>query len=115
MKKQPFETRFHNLSGNAAIDLFGKDDINSLSQKLIANYNPDRFEATALRFFIQKGKPIITIYAVDKFKQEKNNYPKDKLPVKKFKLSIPFEAFLQHLKRFDFTVSNDAYDIKDIL
>src|SRR5947209_8115352 len=105
MRNQPFETNFHNLTGKAAIDFFPKEDFNSLIQKLVSNYNPDRFEATALRFFIQKGKPVVTIYAVDKFGQENNNYPKNKLPVKKFKINISFEDFFKHVKRLDFTVT----------
>jgi hypothetical protein len=114
-KSKPFETKFHSLSGNAAMDLHHKEDLNALAAKLIANYNPDRFDAVALRFFVQKNEPIVTLYAVDKYRQENDNYPKDKLPVKKYKLKLSFDEFLKHIKRFDLTVSNDAYDIADIL
>jgi hypothetical protein len=114
-KKKPFETRFHSLNGNAAMDLHRKEDLNALAAKFVANYNPDRFDAVALRLFVQKDEPIVTIYAVDKYKQENDNYPKDKLPVKKFKLKLPFDEFIKHVKKFDLTVSNDAYDIEDIL
>lgn len=113
--KQPFETDAHDLSGMAAMDFFRKDDFNSLAFKLIEGYNPDRYDAAALRFYIQKGSPVITIYAVDKLKQEQNNYPPSKLPVKKFKLQLPLEEFLRHMKRFDFTMTNNAYDLQDIL
>jgi len=113
--KQPFETNAHDLSGMAAMDLFPKDDLNSLAFKLVDGYNPDRFDATVLRFFIQKGTPVITLYAIDKLKQDQNNYPSDKLPVKKFKLKLPLEEFLRHIKKFDLTISNSAYDVKDIL
>jgi hypothetical protein len=114
-KQTPFETRFHSLNGNAAMDLHRKEDLNGLAATLIHNYNPDRFDAVALRFFVQKNEPVITLYAVDKYKQENDNYPKDKLPVKKYKLKLSFAEFLKHIKRFDLTVSNDAYDIADIL
>jgi hypothetical protein len=114
-KKKPFETNFHSLNGNAAMDLHRKEDLNALATKLIDNYNPDRFDAVALRFFVQKNEPIVTLYAVDKYKQEDGNYPKDKLPVKKYKLKLSFVEFLKYIKRFDLTVSNDAYDIADIL
>jgi hypothetical protein len=114
-KDQPFETRAHSVAGRAAMDFFRKDDLNSLASKLIDGYNPDRFDATALRFFIQKDSPVITLYAVDKGKQDQNSYPHDKLPVKKFKLRISFEDFLKHIRRFDLTVTNDAYDIGDML
>jgi hypothetical protein len=114
-KAKPFETKFHALTGNAAMDLHRKEDFNALAVKLIHGYNPDRFDAVALRFFIQKDSPVVTLYAVDKYKQEQDNYPSDKLPVKKYKLKLSFEEFLRHIKRFDVTVSNDAYDIGDIL
>jgi len=114
-KQKPFETRFHSLNGNANMDLYRKEDLNALAIKLIDNYNPDRFDAVALRFFVQKDEPIITIYAVDKYKQDDDNYPHDKLPVKKYKLKLSFDEFLKYIKRFDLTVSYDAYDIEDIL
>ena len=114
-KKQPFETEAHLLTGRGAMDLFRKEDLNSLAAKLIVNYNPDRFDATALRVFIQKGEPVVTFFAVDKLKQEENNYPRNKVPVKKFKLRTSFNDFLKHFKRFDVTLTNDAYDISDML
>jgi hypothetical protein len=113
--QQPFETDHHALTGNAAVDLYRKEDFNSLAEKLVNGYNPNNLDAVALRFFIEKDSPIVTLYAVDKLKQEQNNYPKDKLPVKKFKVKISFEDFLKHIKRFDLTVSNGAYDLEDIL
>jgi len=114
-KKQPFETEAHLLTGKSAMDLFGKEDLNSLATKLIPAYNPDRFDATALRMFVQKGEPVITLFAVDKLKQDENNYPKNKVPVKKFKIRISFNDFIRHFKRFDVTLTNDAYDIPDML
>jgi hypothetical protein len=112
---QPFETEAHDLTGKAAMDLFRKDDFNSLALKLIAGYNPDRFDAAAVRVFIQKGSPVVTIYAVDKFKQDQQDYPKNKLPVKKFKLNLSLEDFMHHFKRVDLTLTNQAYDIADML
>lgn len=116
MKGQiPFEVDAHSLAGRAAMDLFSGEDLNMLATKLIANYNPKRFDAVALRIFQQKGQQIVTLYAVDKFKQERDHYPHDKLPVRKFKLRIPPQEFLSYVKRFDLTLSNDAYDLQDML
>ena len=114
-KKQPFETKAHSLSGKSSLDLFRREDLNSLASRLISNYNPDRFDATALRFFVQKGTPVITLFAVDKMKQEGDNYPNNKVPVKKFKIRISLPEFMKRIKRFDMTLSNDAYDIGDML
>ncbi len=114
-KKQPFETDAHLLTGKSAMDLFRNEDLNSLACRLISNYNPDRFDASAIRFFVQKNEPVITLFAVDKQKQETDEYPADKLPVRKFKIRISFYEFIKHFKRFDVTLTNDAYDIKDML
>jgi hypothetical protein len=114
-KSQPFETDAHLLTGKSAMDLFRKEDLNALATRMIPNYNPDRFDASALRFFIQKGLPVITLFAVDKMKQEQDNYPQNKLPIKKFKIRLSFEQFIRHFKRFDTTLTTGAYDIDDML
>ena len=111
----PFETKAHSMTGKGSIDFLGKDDLNTFATKLIPNFNPDRFDALGLRFYAYKDLPLITFYAVDKFKQEQENYPKDKIPVKKFKLKMSFCDFLQHLKSFNLTLTNGNYDMEDIL
>lgn len=115
MKKnaQPFETKGHDLSGNASLDVPRKDF--NLFASDLAKYNPDRFDAAAIKIFVSKGEFIVTIFAVDKFKQEQNDYPKDKLPVKKFKLFLEWEEFISRIKNFDVVLSNGAYDIEDIV
>lgn len=116
MKGQiPFETEAHSLAGKAAMDLFPGEDLNALAVNLVANYNPERFDAIAIRLFLQRGEEIVTLYAVDKFKQEQHNYPYNKLPVRKFKLRISPRELLRYVKRFDLTLTNDAYDLQDML
>ena len=110
----PFETKAHSMSGKGSLDFNSKEDLNQLAMKLIPNYNPDRFDAMGFRIYAKKDEPIITIYAVDKLKQDDSNYDKDKLPVKKFKLRISFLEFLQNIKSFDMTLSNGNYDMEDI-
>lgn len=112
---QPFETSEHDLTGRASIDFKDQTDFNNLALRLFANYDPDRFEPIALRFFVQNKKPIITLYALDKSRQERAGTPKDKLPVKKFKVLLPFEEFVSYVRSFDLTVTNGAHDIKDML
>ena len=111
--EQPFETRHHDLVGKAALDLRNRDDFNSFAAKF-AGYDPNRFEPVALRVYVQDLTPIVTIYALDKSKQEDKSFPKDKLPVKKFKLEVDLKEFLRHIRMFDFTVSNEAYNIEDM-
>ena len=112
---QPFETAEHDLSGKAALDFYGKDDFNSFAVKLIDGYNPDRFDAVALRFFIQKGSPVITLFALDKLKQEQENYPHDKLPVKKIKLeNVSLLKMFDWFEEFNFTINTGNYNIEDM-
>ncbi|MBA3647116.1 MAG: hypothetical protein H0W62_00970 [Chitinophagales bacterium] len=112
-KRQPIETKEHDLTGVGSLDLLNHD-FNMFASKL-ANYNPDRYEAMALKVFVQKGKLILTLFAIDKLKQEQSNYPKDKLPVRKFKLNIVWDEFIRHIKGLDLIVTNEAYDIQDML
>jgi hypothetical protein len=112
---QPFDSKHHSLVGFAALDLYKKEDLNTLAVRFINGYNPDRFDAMALRFFVQKNEPVIVLYSVDTYKLEDDNYPPDKLPVKKFRIRIPFDQLIRKIKRFDFTLSNDSYDIGDML
>jgi hypothetical protein len=85
----------HSLVGKASMDLFRKEDLNELAMRLVDRYNPDRFDAMAIRIFAQKGEPVIVIYAVDTYKMEGGNYPQERLPVKKFKLRIPSLNFFK--------------------
>ena len=112
--RQPFETKEHDLTGSASIDFYDNDDFNSFASSLL-DYNPNRIDPIALKVFVQNGEPLITLFALDTFKQEQSNYPSDKLPVKKFRLSLSWDDFFKHVKRFDFTVTNEAFDLKDML
>jgi hypothetical protein len=108
--KQPFEKKQHDLTGYANVDFTGRDDFSAFATKL-TGYNPSRFSPVALRMFIQKGEPILTLYALDKGKEEQ----KGKLPVKKFKLKMELEELLKMVKRFDFTVTDGNYDVSEIV
>jgi hypothetical protein len=111
---QPFEVTAHDLSGLASVDFHKKNDFRLFASKL-PGYNPDRFDPVALRVFVQNGEPLITLFALDTFRQELSDSHINKLPVKKFRLTLNWDEFFKYVKRFDFTVSNGAFDIKDIL
>jgi hypothetical protein len=110
-KKQPFEKDHHDLSGYASVDFAGRVSFDAFASRL-TGYNPERFEPVALRMFVQKGAPILTLYAVDKSKDGKE---KGKLPVKKFKLKSDLAEVMSLIKRFDFTVTNGEYDISEMI
>lgn len=107
---QPFEKDQHDLTGHASLDFSGRDTFSTFSQRL-AGYSPERFAPVALRVFFQKGEPIVTLYAQDKMKKGERG----KIPVKKFKIRISFDEFIGMVKRFDFTVSDGKFNIRDIV
>ena len=113
-KSSHFETRGHDLTGFASVELYEKD-FNLLGCRL-ANYNPDRFDAVALKVFVKAGNPLVTLFALDKYKQKQSStYPKNKLPVKKFKINIEWRDLIPLVKQFDFVVSNGKYDLANML
>jgi hypothetical protein len=112
---QPFETAGHDLTGNAALNFYDRENFNTFAAKL-AGYNPDRFDPVALKVYVEGTDIIVTLYALDKSKQEQSNdFPSDKLPVRKFKLEMNWVKFLSHIKQFDLIVTDGNFDIKDMV
>ena len=111
---EPFETRGHDLSGSASLEFYDADNFRTFASKAFG-YDADRFDPVALKLFISGEHPVITLYALDKSTQEKDNYPKDKLPVKKFKVEVTWPEIFKYVKSFDLVVSDGIYDIKDML
>ena len=80
----------------------------------IADYNRDRFEAFAIRVFTG-NETIITIYALDKLRQEDSTLHEGRLPVKKFKFTeLSLSSILTYFSSFNCTLSNGNYDINDM-
>lgn len=111
-QKQPFDFDHHDLAGHASLDFPGRVSFQDFAVRL-TGYNPERFSPVALRFFIQKGEPVVTLYALDKTRNAKDD--KGKVPVKKFKSKISVTELLMLVKKFDFTVSNGEYDLGELL
>jgi hypothetical protein len=111
-KKQAFETKEHDLTGYASLDFFGKGNFNSFAART-SSYDPARFDPVALKIFMQGRSPVVTLFALDKFKKPLS--PRKKLPVKKFKFRLTWQELFLFVKRFDIVVSNGAYDIEDML
>ena len=112
--EQPFEKREHGLTGYAALDFHKQEDFNVLAAN-ITDYNPDRFDPVALKIMASESGIIATLYALDKSAREKDTYPDNKLPVKKFKLEMEWQQFMGYIKYFDLIVSNEAYSIADMV
>lgn len=110
---QPFETREHSLTGKASLEFLNRESFNEFAAKM-TDYNPDRFDPVALKVYAAFSGFIITLYAVDKSRQEQTTASGEKLPVKKFKMEMDAHTFLNSIKSFDLVVSDDAFDISDI-
>jgi hypothetical protein len=114
MKKNmpPVETRFKDLSGNISVNLVDQMNFTELASKL-AGFNPDRFDAIAVRVFIEKGLQV-TIYALDKSRQD-NSSKTDKLPVHKFKLDgVNLSAIMPMIQQLNFTLTTGEFNLEDM-
>lgn len=111
-KSQPFEKNAHDLTGHASLDLY--TDFSALAAQ-ITKFNADRFDPVALKVFSEKGKLIVTLYALDKSRKETMELPRKKFPVKKFKMEMTWEQFITHIKNFDVVVTSPQYDIADMV
>lgn len=114
LPEQPFEKREHDLTGVAALDFLDTEDFNVFAAK-ITGYNPDRFDPVALKIMAGESSVIVTLYALDKSAREKDQYPDDKLPVKKFKMEMEWQQLMQQIKHFDIIVSNSEYTLSDMV
>ena len=60
-------------------------------------------------------KIIVTLYALDKVRQESSNFDSNKLPVKKFKsIVFDFTDILTYLDELNFTISTGNYPLEEI-
>jgi hypothetical protein len=107
----PSETRYDDLIGVVSVNLPEGEDLNHVASK-IAIYDPTRFEAVALRVFIQ-NLPVVTLYAIDKQMQQRMDN-KGKLLVHKFKMEMSFEELFSKFKNLNFTLVTGEHHIENM-
>lgn len=79
----------------------------------IGNYNPERFEVIAIRFYL-KTEPVLTLYAFDKTRKSTSN-SKGKIPVKKFKLHPPFlQDIIPFIEECNFTLTTGNHPLGEM-
>lgn len=104
----------HGISGGIHVKLKDGLTLDDICLQHIDDYNPDRFEAVAMRLFA--GKEVIaTMYVLDKQKQDNNITDPGSLPVKKIKIEgVNVSMFFDQFEEFNFTLSSGNYDLEDI-
>jgi hypothetical protein len=107
----PSETRYDDLIGVVSVNLPEGEDLNHVASK-IAIYDPTRFEAVALRVFIQ-NMPIVTLYAIDKQMQQRTD-DNGKLMVHKFKMEMSFEELFSKFRNINFTLVTGEHHIENM-
>ncbi|MES2775937.1 MAG: hypothetical protein V4722_17305 [Bacteroidota bacterium] len=109
-----FNFQHGDIAGAIAVKLANNLTLDDFCEQHVADYNRDRFEAIAIRLFLGK-ETVITVYAVDKLRQEDGALNPEKLPVKKFKLTtIPANELLSYCESFNFTLSTGTYHVEDM-
>lgn len=102
------------ISGNIAVTLANKQTLDDFCAQHIPDYNRDRFEAFAMRVFLGK-ETVITIYAVDKIRQEDTGISTEKIAVKKFKINtIPVNELFSYCASLNFTLTTGNFDLENM-
>jgi hypothetical protein len=112
--ERSLNNRHGDISGTLAVNFANGQTLDDFCSEHILDYNRDRFEAIAIRVFIGK-ETIITIYALDKPRQEGDNYDPSKIPVKKFKITtLSANDLFSYCDSLNFTLGTGNYTIDDI-
>ena len=102
------------INGDIAVKLANDQTLDDFCAQHIIDFNRDRFEAFAIRLFLGK-ETIITIYAIDKLRQEDSDLSVKKIAVKKFKINtIPVNELFSYVESLNFTLTTGNYDISDM-
>lgn len=95
-----------NVKFNEDLDLFCRENI--------PGYDPLFYQAIVIRFFSGKEN-ILTVYAIDKVRQESNG-KSGFLHVKKFKIpNITPEKLFQLFSEYNFTLSSGKSNIEKMI
>lgn len=102
------------VSGNMTVKMANGQTLDHFCVEHIPEYNMDRLEALAIRVYVG-DETVITIYAVDKNRQEGSSFTEGKVPVKKFKLTnVPLSSLFSYCDSFNCTLSTGNYALEDM-
>ena len=112
--EQELNFTHEDIKGEMSVKLANDQTLDDFCAQHIADYNRDRFEALAIRLYVG-AETIITVYAVDKTRQENNSTNNGTIPVKKFKIeTLPVGALFSYCEGFNCTLSTGNYRLEDM-
>lgn len=112
--EQELQFEHGDISGAIAVTLANDQTLDDFCVQHILDYNRDRFEAFAIRIFLGK-ETVITVYAVDKVREEDSDLKTDKIAVKKFKINtLPVSELFSYCSSFNCTLSTGNYALEDM-
>lgn len=112
--EQEFNYTHEDLQGTFSVKLANDQSLDDFCAEHIEEYNRDRFEALAIRLYVG-AETIITVYALDRTRQENTTLNPDKLPVKKFKITtLSLQDLLSYCEGFNVTLSTGNYQLEDM-
>ena len=101
------------FGGKIAVKFYANSGIETFCAKHILPYDPKRFHIVAIRVFAAK-EFIVTVYLDDKLRNLSTIHP-GKILVKKFKIeNVSAVEFFDLIESFNFTLSNDHYDLDNM-
>ena len=104
----------NDLEGFISVKFRDNRTFDEFCSRYISNYEINRFEPLAVRFFFGK-EATATIYAVDKAKSGSDGSEED-LPVKKFKLAaMPMNEVMSFIEECNFTLTTGKYPLEDMV
>jgi hypothetical protein len=112
--EQELNFTHEDITGEMSVKLANDQTLDDFCAQHIADYNRDRFEALAIRLYVG-AETIITVYAVDKTRQENNSLNNGKVPVKKFKIeTLPASSLFSYCEGFNCTLSTGNFALEDM-
>lgn len=108
---QEFHFEHGDLSGDISIHLKEGQTLHDLFGKYVYEYSRERFEPISMRIFVGK-ETIVTLYAIDKLREDSSQVPADKIAVRKFKIgNIPLEELFSCMASFNCTLTTNSYPL----
>jgi hypothetical protein len=102
------------LKGAMSMTFKNGKTLDEFCRRFFDNYDSDRFEAVAIRLYYGK-EMIVTLYALDRTRQEGTTHNLNKIPVKKFKKELfNLSELIPFVDEFNFTLQAGNYPLEDM-